>query len=162
MRLRQSILCFALAACSLPACSIFDPDEWAERRETLQRSRDRWAAEAAQTYRYEFRKSCECIPGFAGDVVIEVTDDAITALTPLREGVDVPEEQWPAFDTVEEMFQLIEIAIDERARHFDVEYDPQLGHPTLINLDFRENVVDDELTIHVSDLEILEQWPTLQ
>lgn len=155
--LRASTSCLALAACALaaPACSIIDPDEWAERLEALDRSRDRWADAQASVYRYTYSKSCECIPGFAGLVEIEVTDDEITSLTPLSDQVEVPEEHWPAFDTVEEMFELIASAIVRRAHQFDVEYDPVLGYPTLVSLDFDETVVDDELVIHVTELEIV-------
>ena len=160
--LRTSSLCLILAGSTLTGCGILDPDEWADRREALERSRERWADELARTYRYTFSKSCECIPGFTGPVVIDVTNDEITALTPLSEDVEVPEEQWRAFDTVVAMFELIETAIDERAHSFDVEYDPSLGYPTGISLDFDEQGIDDELLIRVTELEIVERWATLE
>ncbi len=143
-----------LALLALPACA--SPGEpWAIHRELLERNRDRWTDERTAAYRYDFRMSCECIPGFAGTVEITVLDDRITALVPQSSQVSVPEDQWPAFETVDEMFALIERAIDERAHQFHVEYDAALGYPTQISLDFDETHVDDELSIHVSALELL-------
>lgn len=154
-RRRTRILRLALAVPLIAGCGIFGPDEWEDRRAALERSRDRWGNELVDTYRYTLSMSCECIGGFTGPVVIEASEEQITSITPLREDVEVPEEQWTAFLTVYDMFELIESAIDQRAHQFDVQYDAALGHPVTISLDLREQYVDDELLIQVSDLEIV-------
>lgn len=155
MRLRTSILALALAVPAITGCGIFDADEWEDRRDALERSRDRWRYLLVETYRYTLSMSCECIGGVTGPVVIEASEEQITSITPLREDVEVPEEQWAAFLTVYDMFELIESAIEQRAHRFDVQYDSVLGHPVTISLDLREQYVDDEVLIQVTDLEVV-------
>lgn len=141
------------------ACGPLAPDLWEDRQERLERSRERWQDARITAYRFTSVTSCECIPGFVGPVEIEVVDGRITALTPVQETVTVPEEHWPAFPTIEELFDRIEDAIARRAHQLDVDYDPLLGHPTQIGLDLDGQMVDDELGVRVSALTILERAP---
>lgn len=162
MRRYPSILALAIAAPLIAGCSLVEPDQWADRRDALERSRDRWHDQLVHTYRHMLTMGCECIGGFTGPVVIEVTDRQITSLVPVREDVDVPEEQWSSFHTVESLYELIDTAIDQRAYRFDVRYHPLLGYPAQISLDFDQQVVDDELLIQVSDLEIVSRVGTFE
>lgn len=154
-RRRTRILRLALAVPLIAGCGIFGPDEWEDRRDALERSRDRWGNELAHIYRYTLEMSCFCPAGAVGPVVIEVTNGEITSLVSVREDVDVPESEWPMFQTVEEMFELIDAAIVERADRFEVRYHATLGHPTRISLDFDEGAADDESVREVTELEIV-------
>jgi hypothetical protein len=135
-------------------CDVFGPDETESRRDDLERGRSRWAAQGAAAYRYTYTKLCECIPGFTGPVSITVRGGSIDVLVPLAPGVVVPQEQWSAFDTVEELFALIESAIRDDAYRFEVEYDPR-GFPAVVNLDIAAEIADDEMVIRVRDMEFL-------
>lgn len=155
MRLRTSILALTLAVPAITGCGILGADEWEDRRDALERNRDRWGSEQVYSYRYTLELSCFCPSGAAGPVAIEVTDGEITSLVPVREDVDVPESEWQWFRTVDELFVLIEAAIEDRADRFEVRYHPTSGHPTRITLDFDHNYADDEVFVTVSDLEIV-------
>lgn len=149
--------CLAIIALSAwPAgCNVLAPDPWDQRSAALERSRERWAVEEIRSYRYTFSKSCECIPGFVGPVHITVRDDVVTSMEPVAGSDSVPADLWSAFDTVGEMFALIRTAIDDEAHQFEAEYDPELGYPTRISLDFDQQMVDDELVIRVEGLVIV-------
>jgi hypothetical protein len=52
---------------------------------------------------------------------------------------------------VDRLFERIAWAIDGRAEHFAVRYDPTYGHPVSIDIDVSRNAVHDELDLRVSD-----------
>jgi len=52
---------------------------------------------------------------------------------------------------VQGLFDLVREAIDRRADRIVVSYDTTYGYPKLIDIDYLENGVDDELQIKVSD-----------
>lgn len=157
----QRALCLLLLGVALQAggCDPLAPDAWEDRGDLLERSRARWEDEGILAYRFTSVTSCECIAGFVGPVETEVRDGRIVAVTPLQGDEPVPEEQWAAFHTIEELFDWIEEAIERPAYQFDVTYDPALGYPTRINLDFDERVIDDEILVHVTAVTVLERRP---
>ena len=56
--------------------------------------------------------------------------------------------------TVEALFDLLEDAESEEAYSVDVEYDPLLGYPTDLFIDYSENTADEELGYRASGLTI--------
>lgn len=145
-RLRSSGL-IALTAC-LAGCSdaISGPDPRGE----LEANRNRWQSVGFTDYTYRVDRACFC--GFFGLAEIEVRNGVIVAVTQVEDGTSVDPEFFQFYDTVEDLFDLIEDAIAREAEVLNVEYNDQLGYPTTIELDYAFNVADDELTVTVSGL----------
>ena len=68
------------------------------------------------------------------------------------EGTALDPEFFHFYDTVEDLFDLIEDAIARDAAVLEVRYDGRLGYPRAIVLDFSVDVADDELSVTVSGL----------
>jgi hypothetical protein len=58
-----------------------------------------------------------------------------------------------SFLTIDELFKLIENA-RENADKLDVEYDRKLGYPTVVEIDYIKEAIDDEVTYRVHDFRI--------
>lgn len=54
--------------------------------------------------------------------------------------------------TVDGLFAAIDDAIERDAARIDARYDPQLGYPLEIAIDFSERIADEEVSYFASDL----------
>lgn len=67
-------------------------------------------------------------------------------------GEALNEDQLKALATVNDLFSVIEDAIERQAAAIDVDYNPQYGYPQSIFIDNRTDVADDERLFHASGL----------
>lgn len=154
---RRHAVATLIALVLLSGCALLDgPDSWTRRSDQLAHNRQVWQSLAATSYRFTLVKSCECIPGFIGPVEITVDRGAIVAVRPLYPGRTVTPDQWPAFDTVEGLFFRLDEAIRGRAYRYDARYDATRGFPLSIALDPNAQMVDDEVSIRIDSLTILQ------
>lgn len=68
-------------------------------------------------------------------------------------GASVATDYFQHYDTVEKLFDAIQDAIKRDADEVTVTYDPALGYPSNISIDFEEMAIDDEITFVVSAFE---------
>jgi hypothetical protein len=64
-------------------------------------------------------------------------------------GVEVPKAGW---NTVTQLFELLESAVEDDFASISVEFDPELGYPTQINLTCDDNALDCGLIIEARNL----------
>jgi hypothetical protein len=57
------------------------------------------------------------------------------------------------FLTVDELFEVVQDAIDQEAYSLTVGYHAQLGYPTSIDIDYLLNAVDEEVSFRASGVE---------
>jgi hypothetical protein len=111
------------------------PDE----RARLERARARWARQELRDYGYRLEVGCFCPPQVRGPHTLKV-----------RRGRPVRPRRFTAsYDTVPDLFEVVEDALDGRAARLTVRYDRRRGFPVSIAVDGRRNVADDEITISV-------------
>ena len=142
LTLRRLFLCAPL----LTGC--FLDDIFGAGRSEFGENRDRWLEEGYASYTYRVDRSCFCFN--AGLADIEVNRGTIVAVTRVDDGSAVAAEFFEIYDTVEDLFDTIENAIEGNAERLEVTYDPDLGFPTSIVLDYSSNVADDEFTFTAS------------
>ena len=135
----------------LAACGIVGPESWDDRLLDLERARALWAETGPDSYRYDFFQGCFCAAP-VGDFVVTVTDGTVTAAVTDPGDEPVPEATLADLRTMEELFDVVGTAIEREVDGFRVEYDPEYGFPTLIDLDPYENAIDDELRIEAGGL----------
>ena len=139
-----------LGCLALSSCSLFGPDD---ERTDLEAARQRWASARFESYTFTFTRSCECWPALPARIVVE-RDTVRAVLDPATgEPLRIPPMDtlalaaYPdAYPTVEALFDVIERAAREKADRLQVTYDARLGHPTQIEIDYREDAADDEVT----------------
>ena len=174
-RLRRAAgpLLAALVAGFAAACwrGSTDPDEGAFRtlsagsQKDLDAARARWAAAAPLHYQFLLRRWCECLPEATRLMRVEVRRPHPMSAGPLGEraeavtfvegGGAVPENARPPALTVDQLFALIQDAIDRRAVRITIEYDASLGYPRSIAVDYDERIADEEASYIASSLEAL-------
>lgn len=135
----------------MAACGVTEPESWDDRLLDLEQARVLWAETGPDSYRYHYFRGCFCAAP-VGHFVVTVTDGTVTAAVTDPGGESVPEATLPELYTVEDLFDVVENAIGREVDGFQVEYDPEYGFPTLIDLDPYENAIDDELRIEAGGL----------
>lgn len=144
-----SLPVMAVLAATMAACGLVDPDPWEARREQLEQARAVWESAGIDSYVYDLTRICYACGG--GRLAVTVTDGVVTGAVG-DEGEPVPEGALPTVETVGGLFDVVERAIDREADGFEVRYDPELGYPTLIDLDPDRHAIDEEIRYEASDL----------
>jgi hypothetical protein len=151
MRTTRFLLLAVLAM--LAGCDVLGSDD--DRRDDLDDARDLWQSRRIEAYEYRYTHQCgECLPAFSRAYDVRVEGDAVVAIADAQTG-DPPPAGYEA-RTVPALFALVEDAIG-RADVLHVEYDPQLGHPTLFSVDYERRIADDEFAIRVEGLRRVEE-----
>lgn len=105
-----------------------------------------WIAVGLDSYEYRYRRLCFCPVDAVREVTLRVQDNVVTAGTYIDDGTPVPSSDLSDYPTVDELFDIVQSAIDSGADTVTVEYDSNLGFPTRIALDFSTGSTDDEIT----------------
>lgn len=165
--LRPALLVAALAvfaACSAPDSTLPSDEgpplpeqpgptgEPAARSPELDAARERWAAAGYDAYQMTLHRSCFCPEDYRGPFEVTVQDGAVVEAT--FNGAPMDTER---VLTVDDLFALIEDAYSRDAEMVSVDYDPETGVPTRIQIDYSSQMVDEEVGYTVSDLSAVER-----
>jgi len=149
-RQRATLMAVAALALGAGACGLLEPDPWRSRQAELDVNRSVWEDAAITEYTYELKRMCYC--GLAGALNVTVADHAVVAATRV-DGQRIAPQDLHVVETVDDLFDVVQRAIDERAFRYTVEYDPELGYPTLVDLDPIREAIDEEVRYEASGLE---------
>ena len=138
-----------LVLCLVSAAGLAQTDE------QLQAHRALWDSSGVVDYEYRYQKICDCHRDTPADTVIRVNQGEIVDVRYQREDyiadVPVPVERYRWFRTVDDLFSLIAGALRAEAL-VRVGYDPQLGYPTRIYIDYDRELVGEELELRMLEL----------
>jgi hypothetical protein len=136
--LRRTAALTSLVA--LSACS--GNPTLADEEARMERSRQVWNAQGIDDYRMIVSISAGLIGGSA---TIEVRDGVPVSVQRTEGGPQtLPSSAFARYDTVEELFAVLEQAFANGADDVDATYDPTLGLPLNAAIDPFENAIDDE------------------
>jgi hypothetical protein len=124
----------------------------AELRAEITAQREKWAARRIVDYQLTLSRLCFCAPEGAGLVVLSVLDDQPVEWLYFLSGDPVAAEWQPVFPTVQGLFDFLDDAIDRGAEDIEVAFDPDLGLPTSIRVDYRLAAADEEIGYEVEKL----------
>ena len=148
------VILVAVAVVALQGCR---PDEGAPvEPDEPQNPQALWEAQALESYRYTLHVSCFCVREMARPVVVEVRDGAVASITYADDGASADPSLFERYDTVDDLFDLIAVTEAKDPARLDVTYAEETGVPLEIDVDIREEIVDEELRVTVSDFEALE------
>lgn len=140
MNLSRRKWMFAASVSLLAACS--DPAGIEGERLELERARQLWERRAVADYDMTVRLTGAWVSGAARIEVREGVPVSVQAIT--GEGNPLPPEAFRDYDTVEELFGVLQHAVDEEADRIDAEFHPRYGVPVDVYVDYREMGADDE------------------
>jgi hypothetical protein len=115
--------------------------------------RAQWEAADLTAYLYEYQKQCKCSLATLRPARIEVRAGSVTRVTYLDNAQTLESPPADAFPTIDDLFDHIDEAARMDAASLVVTYDATLGYPTLISIDYRRDISDDEIIIRASNLE---------
>lgn len=124
----------------------------AELRAEVAAQRLKWAARRIDDYQLTLSRACFCPPEAAGLVVLSVLEGEPVEWLYFLSGDPVASEWQAVFPTVDGLFDFLEDAIDRGAEEIDVAFDPDLGLPTTVRVDYRLAAVDEEIRYEVEKL----------
>jgi hypothetical protein len=125
----------------LPACE-------AQENELL-KNLDKWLALGWDTYEFNFQQSIMLPPPFSGELLVRVYQNKVERV--LWEGNDVPGELFDTVPTLSELFERLQLNLEQGPASFIVSYDQGYGYPTDVFVDRDIRIADEELDITVSN-----------
>lgn len=142
-----------LIALGGPACTgSLTPSQLRGERAELNVGRGRWTARGPASYRYRFQYLCFCPASLVTAVEIQVRDDRVVAVLDPDTGRPAPTVSGRPLPTVNELFAVVESALDRDVDWIDVQYDPILGYPAVIRIDPNSRTVDEEQSYFAGSL----------
>jgi hypothetical protein len=147
MKKQSWIFIVLVLALTLSACS----------GSALQSNREKWDSQAIPHYRFNLSIGCFCPYFDIMPLTIEVKDGQVVSMTDVN-GQTVREEFRANFEeaaTIERLFAIVEEAASGGADEVKVEYDATYGFPSSISIDYIKEAMDDEISYHVLNFEVL-------
>jgi hypothetical protein len=134
-------------------CSLFSPDGPRDERQSFLRdAMDQWAANGPAGYEYTLGFSCgECPPEWTHPLRIRVEAGEVVSVFDLSAGTSVDPNQRSL--TIDELFEVIQDAVQEDVYRLAVKYHPDLGYPISISIDHDSLVADDEFGYSATGLQ---------
>ena len=149
IRPTAKLLPLALAALARQACA-GGPFDASGARAELRAGRALWEREGPADYGYTIRRTCFCGPAASGPVRVEVRGGRTVSVSTLG-GQSVARGDFDRLDTVEELFEAVEDAIEADPYQLTSAYDPARGHPVALAVDYDRYTVDEENGFQVTD-----------
>ncbi|WP_338421770.1 DUF6174 domain-containing protein [Nostoc flagelliforme] len=116
-----------------------------------------WDRANIYNYHITVSNSCFCITDARGPVVIRVRNGQPTSITSVATGQPVNPQFFQKYDTIPELFNVIQDAINRKAYNVDVEYNAKLGYPTKINIDYDSRIADEEIFLTIENFQELKK-----
>jgi hypothetical protein len=151
--MKQWWTCAVVMALSLASCGVTEIDSKGLLRERLEAARTQWRNEGYTDYTIVLRRSCTNCQGGTEPAAVIVRDGARVSATFVETGQPVPPGELPLYFTVNELFDFVEEAINADADEMIVSYNPLLGYPSSIFVDFVTETLNEEMAYTVTSVE---------
>ncbi len=135
----------------LVGCVIFSSSEEDVQGE-LDVNRALWDAAAIHDYSMTFQRLCSlCSIEFLIPVRITVRGDTVHEMTDWDTGTPVEEPAEGAFLTIDEVFDVIQEAINRNAAAIDVGYNSTFGYPIDVDIDLSRSQFNDDVQFRIRE-----------
>ncbi len=146
--MKKLILFTLMVAIFLSACGATKTE--------LEQNKDTWTQAKITHYRLQLSVGCFCAFRGMMPLTVEVKDGQVLSILD-NTGAEVSsdfKELFDQYNTIERLFDYTAEA-QKNADKVTVTYNNTYGYPTLVNIDNIKEAVDDELSLSVSNFEIL-------
>lgn len=156
-KLVRSMLASGLAVAALSGCEGLLNDGDQEQSRQFRAASARW--ESLDIRDYTFTLSLACVCGDPDDLrdIIVVVENGVVVSREYDEDEPrdaAPEEIFGAYDTVEELFDVVARGISRDADVLNVGYHPTYGIPVIFQVDPSTTVSDDYILFEVLDFNL--------
>ena len=140
----------AWAGLLLSACGLVtDPGRFASISRDLSVNMRRWHDQGYSSYDYVVSNQCFCVLGGV-PVRVSVRDAQVVSVVYVSTGLPLESNLVSSYGDVERLFRLIDDAIAAHAASIRATYDPVLGYPADVFIDYARNVADEESGFRVT------------
>ena len=146
--MKKSLFLILIAATLLVSCAPLANSQ-------LSAARDRWHAANISHYRFNLGVGCFCAFTTRMPLTIEVQKGRVLSML-YNDGSPVPADQqqvFASYQTIDALFDYTAQSL--KADEIKIEYDPNYGFPTRVQIDFIKQAMDDELSLSVQDFQAL-------
>ncbi len=121
----------------------------------LTANRGLWDAAGIASYEYRYEKSCDCHRDKPAETIVTVENGLVVGVRYDRDDylseIPVAEDSYRWFRTIDDLFTLVETAA-QSAVTLRVAYEPKLGYPTYIYIDYDHAMIGEEVELRVVSL----------
>jgi hypothetical protein len=121
----------------------------------LLRNWQKWREKNISNYRYTLRVSCFCTPEVRQPVIVEVRNGKVASIVSASTRKPVNPEFFKEYDSVPKVFNLVRDGIAKDAYRLSVTFNPTLGYPTNVNIDYSAQMADEERAFTIENLEVI-------
>lgn len=123
--------------------------------EELKNARELWQSKQIVNYSIKEKEVCFCAGILEWQLFVKNKEkNEVVFVNTTNEPTDeVYSNVFDRAKTVEDAFDLIERILSREVASFEVQYDAEYGFPTLISVDYDENIIDEERTYYFSEFE---------
>ena len=126
----------------------------------LERNRQTWHSSEITHYRFSLFIGCFCAFTQRMPLNIEVRDGEVVSIAYSDGEALLPTDpnfaNFSQYATIDRLFAELDADLNGEADQVTVTYDPTYGFPADIQIDFIKNAADDELSLSVSNFEVLQ------
>lgn len=143
-----TVMALVLAGCAVMGSALGNRSE-------IEQHKEKWQDADISHYRYNLFISCFCVFNEDMPLIIEVQDGKVVSME-FQSGKEIDPSLHELFDkyaTIDRLFAELEAGLNGAADKVVVEYDPTYGFPTKADIDFVEEVIDEELYLTISNFE---------
>ena len=117
----------------------------------LQNAKAKWGSNTEQYYTVQSQRICECLPELSALMDVSVLDNSVLTAIDAASGEIISKDVQKEVVTVENMFSLIESAINDNTS-IEVTYNEEYGYPETTKIDVEQLAVDGGIHITLSKL----------
>ncbi|MBU1095230.1 MAG: hypothetical protein KKB34_02010 [Bacteroidetes bacterium] len=120
----------------------------------LESAKAKWNNKRIYSYTINEKVDCFCLN--AGKFFeITVSGNTINKVVNIKNGQELDPQYWSLFQTVDDLFLLIDSLNPESMAKFEVDYNKSLGYPSMLNLDYSSQIADEEINYTLNNLQIV-------
>lgn len=121
-----------------------DAEALREAQMELDRHRALWASRRSDDYSFVLEPICFCPQNLLDPVTVRVEDGVVAAVTYVESGKAPEHDGYGRYVTIDELFDIIQEAIDDEASQITATYDPEIGYPRDVRIDYEARMADEE------------------
>ena len=137
----------------LAGCNNSDNDS--SEQQALNDALNKWSAADTGNYTFNYQLLCFCPQEFTDPIMVNIVNDSVLSAISRTTNLPVTDQVRDTINSVEDMFSILQQAIDTRANTITVNYNDELGYPESIYIDYDERIADEELTLTSDNLVLL-------
>ncbi|MBC7977184.1 MAG: hypothetical protein H7138_19590 [Myxococcales bacterium] len=116
-------------------------------------ARERWDLRRPAAYTFGWQQHCFCTQDDVRPLQVSVVANDVVRASYASDDMPVAAERVQYLSTIDDVFDRLDRAIEEKAFLIRVTFDADFGYPTSVAVDYDEWTADDELALELGSLQ---------